>query len=112
MIHHGFLRVAAATPALRVADCAYNAAHVLALMRRAEGEGVGVLVFPDTFADYFERVPYPPASGLQTVLDQRADEIPAARGANPAAWIDDRFVRELEASGYIDRVYQCGGAAR
>ena len=65
-----------------------------------------------TFAEYFERVPYPPASGLQTVLDQRAEEIPAARTANPAAWIDDRFVRELETSGYIDRVYQCGGDAR
>jgi ABC-type nitrate/sulfonate/bicarbonate transport system substrate-binding protein len=65
-----------------------------------------------TFADYFERVPYPPASGLQTVLDQRAAEIPAARDANPAAWVDDQFVRELEASGYVDRVSQCSAAAR
>jgi NitT/TauT family transport system substrate-binding protein len=62
-----------------------------------------------TFADLFERVPVPPASGLQTVLDQRASETAAARTANPAEWVDDRFVRELEASGYINRVNQCAG---
>ncbi len=59
MIEHGFLRVAAATPLVRVADCAFNAEHILALMRRAEDEGVSVLVFPElsltgyTCADLF-----------------------------------------------------------
>jgi NAD+ synthase (glutamine-hydrolysing) len=59
MIEHGFLRVAAAAPLVRVADCAFNAEHTLALMRRAEGEGVSVLVFPEmgltgyTCADLF-----------------------------------------------------------
>ncbi len=60
MIQHGFLRVAAATPTLRVADCQYNVEQILALMRRAEGEGVSVLVFPElsitgyTCADLFQ----------------------------------------------------------
>ena len=27
---NGFIRAAAASPALRVADCAYNAAHIIA----------------------------------------------------------------------------------
>jgi NAD+ synthase (glutamine-hydrolysing) len=59
MIHHGFLRVAAATPALRVADCSYNAEQILDLLTRAEAEGVAVLVFPElsltgyTCADLF-----------------------------------------------------------
>jgi NAD+ synthase (glutamine-hydrolysing) len=59
MTYHGFLRVAAATPTLRVADCAYNADRLLALMARAEAEGVAVLVFPElaltgyTCADLF-----------------------------------------------------------
>src|SRR5438552_904614 len=47
MIHHGFLRVAAATPLVRVADCAYNAGQVVALLRQAEAEGVAVVVFPE-----------------------------------------------------------------
>ena len=61
MLHHGFLRVAAAAPLLRVADCAYNAEHILAVMKRAEGEGVGVLLFPEmaltayTCADLFQQ---------------------------------------------------------
>ncbi len=59
MIEHGFLRVAAATPLVRVADCSFNAEHSLALMRRAEDEGVSLLVFPElgltgyTCADLF-----------------------------------------------------------
>jgi NAD+ synthase (glutamine-hydrolysing) len=60
MTDHGFLRVAAATPTLRVADCASNAERVLDLMRRAQSEGVAVLVFPElcltgyTCADLFQ----------------------------------------------------------
>jgi NAD+ synthase (glutamine-hydrolysing) len=60
MLPHGFLRVAAASPVLRVADCVYNAEQTLGLMRRGETEGVGVLVFPElsltgyTCADLFQ----------------------------------------------------------
>ena len=35
----GLLRVAAASPRLRVADCATNAQHLLDLMGQAEREG-------------------------------------------------------------------------
>jgi NAD+ synthase (glutamine-hydrolysing) len=62
MTHHGFLRVAAASPVLRVADCAFNAERVLALMARAEAERVSVLVFPElsitgyTCADLFQQI--------------------------------------------------------
>ncbi len=57
----GFLRVAAATPLVRVADCAFNVEHILALMRQAESEHVNVLVFPElaltgyTCADLFHQ---------------------------------------------------------
>ncbi len=61
MLHHGFLRVGAACPLVRVADCDYNAGQILGLMRRAEGEGVRLLVFPElaltayTCADLFQQ---------------------------------------------------------
>jgi NAD+ synthase (glutamine-hydrolysing) len=61
MSFHGFLRVAAATPMLRVADCAWNSEHILGLMARAEAERVSVLVFPElsltgyTCADLFQQ---------------------------------------------------------
>jgi NAD+ synthase (glutamine-hydrolysing) len=47
MHEHGFIRVAAAVPRLRVGDAAFNAAETLRLMGQAEAAGVGVLVFPE-----------------------------------------------------------------
>jgi NAD+ synthase (glutamine-hydrolysing) len=61
MLTHGFLRVAAATPALRVADCPFNLEQILDLLRRAEADGVAVVVFPElaltgyTCADLFQQ---------------------------------------------------------
>jgi NAD+ synthase (glutamine-hydrolysing) len=43
----GFLRVAAATPLVRVADCAFNVEHILSILRRAESEHVNVVAFPE-----------------------------------------------------------------
>src|SRR5215831_10880675 len=62
MNSHGFLRVATATPLLRVADCSFNAERLLGLMRRAEEQGVAVLVFPElaltgyTCGDLFQQL--------------------------------------------------------
>jgi NAD+ synthase (glutamine-hydrolysing) len=47
MPRHGFLRVAAAVPLVRVADPAYNAGRTLGLMEQAQAAGVEVLVFPE-----------------------------------------------------------------
>ena len=46
-MQHGFVRVAAAVPKLRVADCAYNVEQVLALTARAEYPDPAVLVYPE-----------------------------------------------------------------
>ena len=43
----GFIRVAAATPAVRVADCTYNTAELCRIARAAADDGVRVLVFPE-----------------------------------------------------------------
>ena len=44
---YGFLRVAAASPALRVADPAYNAAHIIDVIGAQAEKGTDVLVFPE-----------------------------------------------------------------
>jgi NAD+ synthase (glutamine-hydrolysing) len=57
----GFVRVAVAVPAVRVGDCVHNGERLLELMKRAEAEGVGVLLFPElcltgyTCADLFQQ---------------------------------------------------------
>lgn len=55
----GFIKVAAGTPEIKVADCRYNAEQVFTLMRQAANQGVRVLVLPElcitgsTCADLF-----------------------------------------------------------
>ena len=44
---YGFLKVAAAVPAVKVADVEYNVNQVESLIAQAEGQGVEVMVFPE-----------------------------------------------------------------
>ena len=46
-MHDGFIKVAAATPKIRLADPAYNAQQIITLMKEAAGLGVKVMVFPE-----------------------------------------------------------------
>ncbi|MDD2512273.1 MAG: NAD(+) synthase [Proteiniphilum sp.] len=43
----GFIRVAAASPRLKVADCGYNTATIKSVIERAEKEDVQILCFPE-----------------------------------------------------------------
>lgn len=43
----GFVKVAAGTPKIRVADCRYNAEQIFTLMREAANQGVRVLCLPE-----------------------------------------------------------------
>jgi len=47
------------------------------------------------------RAPYPVVASLQTLLDFMANELPEAKGADAGRFVDDRFIRELENSGFI-----------
>ena len=44
---YGFIKAAAASPALRVADCRYNAEQSIAVMQKAAKAGVQLLVLPE-----------------------------------------------------------------
>ena len=46
-MRYGFIKAAAATPEIRVADCSYNAGQTVKLMREASEKGVKLLVFPE-----------------------------------------------------------------
>ena len=43
----GFIKVAAGTPRIRVADCDYNAGQIISLMKEAAAQGVKVLALPE-----------------------------------------------------------------
>ena len=46
-MNYGFVKVAAATPQIKVADCTFNGEQILHCMEEAVGQGAKVLVFPE-----------------------------------------------------------------
>ena len=52
------------------------------------------------------RVPYPTDAGIQLYLDQLKAKNPKAALAKPSDFTDLTFLKELESSGYIDRLYK------
>ena len=44
---HGFLKACTVSPALRVADCAFNTQQTIAAMQRAAADGAQLAVFPE-----------------------------------------------------------------
>ena len=76
-MRHGFIKTAAGTPKIQVADCVYNAGEILKLIRQMETEGAKIMAFPElcitgyTCQDLFlqERLLEESLEGLQTVLE-------------------------------------------
>jgi ABC-type nitrate/sulfonate/bicarbonate transport system substrate-binding protein len=90
-------------------------------LNQAEGVGAVMRFLDESDAQRAERIwtvrarmfpakPYPEPQGFQFVLDEVAQDDPRAREIVPERIIDARFVRELDESGYIDRLYP-GGVA-
>ena len=52
------------------------------------------------------RVPYPTEPGIQLFLDQLKQKNPKAGQVKPSEFTDVSFLKELESSGYIDRLYR------
>ncbi len=50
--------------------------------------------------------PYIETEGIQNLLNELGGKIPKARTANPQSFVDMRFIRELDESGFIDSVCQ------
>ena len=73
----GFVKVAAGTPSIRVADCRHNAEQIFTLMREADRQGVRVLCLPElcltgyTCGDLFLQPTLLKGAeeGLATILD-------------------------------------------
>lgn len=50
--------------------------------------------------------PYPSLAGIRTILDDLADQLPAAKTADPKDFVDTRWLEELDRAGYIDKLYR------
>ncbi|HEY1371239.1 MAG TPA: ABC transporter substrate-binding protein [Candidatus Binatia bacterium] len=54
---------------------------------------------------YIPNAPYPPIDGYQLILQDMAEKNPKAAQANGKDYVDLRFVKELEDSGFIKSLY-------
>ena len=60
----------------------------------------------DWHARFYPEAPYPPVDGYQLVLQDMAATNPKAAKANAKDYVDSRFIKELEDSGFIKSVYR------
>ena len=101
MTDFGFIRVAAATPGVRVADVSYNMEEIRRLTERAEADGVSLLVFPElsvtgyTCADLF---------GQHLLIDAAERAV-----AGFAEWLEDKALTVVVGTPvrHAGRLYNC-----
>lgn len=55
---------------------------------------------------YLPSVPYPSLSAVKFVLEEEAKKNPKALSFNPHDFIEPKFVKELDESGFIKRLYE------
>jgi NitT/TauT family transport system substrate-binding protein len=56
--------------------------------------------------------PYPTLKGIQIMLREIGIKEPAARSARPEQFVDLTFMKELDSSGFIDRLYKTQSVAK
>lgn len=56
--------------------------------------------------------PYPTIKGIQIMLREMGVKEPAARSARPEQFVDLTFMKELDSSGFIDRLYKMQSVAK
>jgi NitT/TauT family transport system substrate-binding protein len=54
---------------------------------------------------YVLKAPYPSLRAIKDTLDALAPELPKAKDADPKDFVDSSVVKELEANGYIEKIY-------
>lgn len=55
---------------------------------------------------YLLRVPLPTVEAVRPVIDELAERNPKAKEQDAAKFFDDRFIKQLDSSGFIDSVYR------
>jgi NitT/TauT family transport system substrate-binding protein len=57
-------------------------------------------------AKYMMKTPLPTVDAVRSVLDELAERNPRAKDLDPNRFFDDRFVRQLQASDFIESLYR------
>jgi nucleoid-associated protein YgaU len=67
-------------------------------------EAIGLALIPEK--------PYPTLKGIQIMLREMGIKDPAARAARPEQFVDMTLMKELDSTGFIDRLYKSTAVAK
>jgi ABC-type nitrate/sulfonate/bicarbonate transport system substrate-binding protein len=57
-------------------------------------------------ASKYQALPIPTLDGIRTILTELSSTVPAAKNADPQQFVSYKIAREIEASGFIKRLYE------
>jgi hypothetical protein len=66
-------------------------------------------VLEDSYSNYANKylaLPIPTPDGIRTILTELSSTVPAAKNADPEQFVSYKVAREIEASGFVKRLYE------
>jgi NitT/TauT family transport system substrate-binding protein len=66
-------------------------------------------VLEDSYTNYAKKylaLPIPPADGIRTILTELSTTVSGAKNADPEQFVAYKIAREIEASGFVKRLYE------
>jgi NitT/TauT family transport system substrate-binding protein len=66
-------------------------------------------VLEDSYNNYTNKylaLPIPTLDGIRTILTELSTTVPAAKNADPEQFVSTKVAREIEASGFVKRLYE------
>lgn len=60
------------------------------------------------YAEAFERIPYPNVEDMKLGITQVSETNPRAKSVDPKDFVDPRLLKEIEASGFVKKLYGDG----
>lgn len=66
-------------------------------------------VLEDSYANYaglYLAMPVPPLDAIRTILTEVSSRVPAAKHADPEQFVAYKLARDIEASGFVKRLYE------
>ena len=63
-------------------------------------------------ASKYLALPIPTIEGIRTILTELSSTVPAAKNADPEQFVSYKILREIEASGFVKRLYENDGRER
>jgi NitT/TauT family transport system substrate-binding protein len=86
--------------------------EVLAKYLRTDDKDVLEDTYESVVLNLVPEKPYPTLKGIQIILRELGIKDPNARSARPEQFVDLSFIKELDSSGFVDRLYKSTAVAK